>query len=56
MKVITKKKADEILKRITANEIIGIEYIKDIEGWHKSIGANRELGYAMAKDMIIMYE
>lgn len=27
MKIITKKKADEILKRITANEIIGIEYI-----------------------------
>ena len=31
MKIITKKKADEILKRITANEIIGIEYIKDMQ-------------------------
>ena len=31
MKIITKKKADEILKRITANEIIGSEYIDDIE-------------------------
>ena len=30
MKIITKKKADEILKRITANEIIGIEYIDNI--------------------------
>ena len=27
--------------------------LKDFE---KSCGANRELGYAMAKDMIIMYE
>ena len=26
------------------------------QGWEKSFGANRELGYAMAKDMIIMYE
>ena len=35
MKIITKKKVDEILKRITANEIIGIEYIKDIEAHTK---------------------
>ena len=27
-----------------------------LQGWEKSCGANRELGYAMAKDMIIMYE
>ena len=27
-----------------------------LKGWKKSCGANRELGYAMAKDMIIMYE
>ena len=27
-----------------------------LKGWKKSWGANRELGYAMAKDMIIMYE
>ena len=26
------------------------------QGWEKSFGANRELGYAMAKNMIIMYE
>lgn len=32
------------------------QYIYMLNGWHKSIGANRELGYAMAKDMIIMYE
>ena len=35
MKIITKKKADEILKRITANAIIGIEYIEDIEAHTK---------------------
>ena len=27
-----------------------------LKGWKKSCGANREYGYAMAKDMIIMYE
>lgn len=27
-----------------------------LKGWEKSCGANRELGYAMAKDMIIMFE
>ena len=31
----------------------GIYMLKDFE---KSCGANRELGYAMAKDIIIMYE
>ena len=27
-----------------------------IDGWEKSCGANRELGYALAKDMIIIHE
>ena len=27
-----------------------------LKGWEKSCGANREYGYALAKDMIIMYE
>ena len=27
-----------------------------LKDWGKSYGANRELGYAMAKNMIIMYE
>ena len=27
-----------------------------LKGWNKSCGANREFGYAMAKDMVIMYE
>ena len=32
------------------------EAIFVLQGWSKSFGVNRELGYAMAKDMIIMYE
>ena len=32
------------------------EAIFMIQGWDKSCGANREYGYAMAKDKIIMYE
>lgn len=32
------------------------EAIYMLQGWDKSCGSNRELGYAMAKDMIIMYE
>lgn len=32
------------------------EAIYMLNGWNKSCGANRELGYAMAKDKIIMYE
>ena len=27
-----------------------------IDGWEKSCGASQEYGYAMAKDMTIMYE
>ena len=44
MKIITKK-ADEILKRITANEIIGIEYIKDIEAHTKFSENNSDIAF-----------
>ena len=27
-----------------------------LDGWNKSCGANREYGYALAKDKVIMYE
>lgn len=27
-----------------------------LSGWEKSCGANRELGYALAKDMVVVYE
>ena len=45
MKIITKKKVDEILKRITANEIIGIEYIKDIEAYTKLSENNTDIAF-----------
>lgn len=45
MKIITKKKADEILKRITANEIIGIEYIEDIEAHAKFCENNADIAF-----------
>lgn len=32
------------------------EAIYMLKGWEKSCGANRELGYALAKDMIIINE
>ena len=32
------------------------EAIFMLKEWSKSFGANREYGYALAKDMIIMYE
>ena len=32
------------------------EAIYMLDGWNKSCGANREYGYAMAKDKIVMYE
>ena len=32
------------------------EAIYMLRGWNKSCGANRELGYAMARGMIIIYE
>ena len=45
MKIITKKKADEILKRITANEIIGIEYIEDIDAHTKFSENNVDIAF-----------
>ena len=32
------------------------EAIYMLKDWEKSFGANREYGYALAKDMMIMYE
>ena len=45
MKILTKKQVDEILKRITANEIIGIEHVKDIDA-HTHLAENSaEIAY-----------
>ena len=32
------------------------EAIYMINGWEKSYGANREYGYALAKDKVVMFE
>ena len=45
MKIITKKKVDEILKRIAANEIIGIEYINNIEAHTKLSENNADIAF-----------
>ena len=45
MKILTKKQVDEILKRITANEIICVEYMKDIDAQTHLIENNAEIAY-----------
>ena len=45
MKIITKKKADEILKRITVNEIIGIECINNVEAHIKFSENNADIAF-----------
>lgn len=48
MKILTKKKCDEILKRITANEIIYIELmcgLHDMEAETKMIENRAEIAY-----------
>ena len=45
MKILTKKQVNEILKRITANEIICIEYMKDIDAQTHLIENNAEIAY-----------
>lgn len=44
MKILSKKKCDEILKRIVANEIIQIEYgLRDIEAETKATENRAEI-------------
>lgn len=45
MKILTKKQVDEILKRITANEIIMIERLDDIEAHRKMVENNAEIAF-----------
>ena len=45
MKIITKKKADKILKRIAANEIIGIEQMNDIKAFTKLSENNADIAF-----------
>ena len=43
MKILTKKKVDEILKRITANDIIAVKCINDKELFEKHADNNAEV-------------
>lgn len=45
MKILSKKKCDEILKRITANEIIAIYSSDDIEAQEKAIENRAEIAF-----------
>ena len=45
MKILTKKQIDEILKRITANEIIGIEHVEDLDVNTQLTENNAEIAY-----------
>lgn len=46
MKILSKKKCDEILKRIVANEIIQIEYgLRDIEAETKATENRAEIAF-----------
>ena len=45
MKILTNKQVDEILKRITANEIIAIEYLKDIDAHTQLIENNADIAH-----------
>lgn len=45
MRILTNKQVDEILKRITANEIIGIEYIDDIDAHTHLVENNADIAY-----------
>lgn len=45
MKILSKKNVDEILKRITANEIICAEYLNDADALTHMVDNNMEIAY-----------
>lgn len=45
MRILTKKQVDEILKRITANEIIAIEYLQEIDAHTHLVENNADIAY-----------
>jgi hypothetical protein len=45
MKILSKKNVDEILKRITANEIICAEYLNDADALTQMVENNAEISY-----------
>ena len=62
--VINPTKVELLLSKGTYEEYMKIDMllldmcdtIYMLKGWEKSCGANREYGYAMAKDYIILHE
>lgn len=62
--VINPAVLDHVLKGMSYEELMKIdmllldmcEAIYMLKGWEKSCGANREYGYAIAKDKIVMRE
>ena len=45
MKILSKKDVDEILKRITANEIICAEYLNNADALVQMVDNNMEIAY-----------
>lgn len=45
MRILTNKQVDEILKRITANEIIAIEYLQDVDAHTHLVENNADIAY-----------
>ena len=45
MRILSKKDVDEILKRITANEIICAEYLNDADALAHMVDNNMEIAY-----------
>ena len=45
MRILTNKQVDEILKRITANEIIAIEYLQDVDAHTHFVENNANIAY-----------
>jgi hypothetical protein len=45
MRILSEKDVDEILKRITANEIICAEYLKDEDALTHMVDNNMEIAY-----------
>lgn len=47
MRILTKKQMDDILKRITANEIIGMECIGDVDCYTQFVENNADIAFTI---------
>lgn len=53
---IYKERGYEYTMQICLAELAGCDAILMLDGWEKSLGANREYGYAMGADLIVARE